>query len=370
MAEGVAVNLEGTLEHRLQMLQMDRDSFEQKYEEVLPRLEEIRRRQGRIENIIQIHRRRCEDEVCDSFDMMIRDTSTDLLEKINSAKLEQMQGFKGIAANMRRNAIIEELAGVAQEFVNERIKNWQLSLPPQPGLPHTIARRLETMIMELVIEVDKINEDYENVYREFKPDDIEVNLPDIDAPTIGLGQRLLAGAIGIGLGQPDYILTGGMGGLSGMARDMAIRVVVAGGLVLIGTPIGWAIGAGMIAGIIGSIFWGNASLEQELKKTTYTQILTGDPKTGEGGLNTLSNRMRPELKRVVDDYFGNIEDSILSSVREYVTNEEKNFKDVLAIHKQESKVRAAKISQINQDLRTIVDTHRRLKDVLLYAKQI
>ncbi len=305
------------------------------------------------------------------FDDIRRDLPTELNQrKIPSLHTDSfMQNIKARAlAQFQQKKLCNEAAEIGTEIVKQKVEAWQRADPPAPGAKKIIIESLNKMVEEVTEEVVAIERDYEQMHQQltgWTPDQAQLSVK-------GPGGLERAAAVGVGLflGQPDYIIAGGIGGMKGMGRDLAGRLAVGVPLLLLHVAVPIIIPATIAAGLLTNIFWGTDSLEKEIKKKLVQQLIVGDPRTGQGGLREEPERARPHLEMVVNEVFGKIEEEVSQKVDLRIKEEEQAIQVSLKDSAKGAEEKKQLVNSMKMELQTIAASRQALTNALNAAKQM
>lgn len=361
---------------RIPMLEMEQQKFQARYQEIQPELERIRARGRRLSVIFERHRRDCQQQLQDSFEQLFVQIRQELPEELKQWKLPSLHTdsvmrniLAGALSQFQKKKLSAEAMEKALEIVKQKVAAWQQAPASQPGANQIVSRAMEKLMEEVNQEVAAIEREYDQVNFQllgWDPHQAELN---VKGPH--WLERVGAAGVGVFIGSPDYILTGGVGGFKGLGRDFAVRAAVAIPLVLLHAPIlPVVIPVSMAAGLIGNIVWGSSALEKEIKGKAVQLLVYGDPKSGLEGLRAEPERARPYLAKVVEQVLGKIETEVSQKVNLRIKEEERNIQASLQDSARSAEEKKKLVAQMKAHLQAIATNCKVLNDALNAAKQV
>ena len=375
-AADIAANeIEREIRRRIPSLREDRQKVQMNYLSIQPQLEEIKRKKDAIPDIVAIHRQKCVLELRKSFDELANFIVSRIDEDVNAIKIPSLrEGNAGqilwarLKAPYLQGMVAREAADLIAAKLQGHLTDWQERPPSQPGARQVCAREIEGLLEDLRRKVAEVEKDYSEAQLQFHGEKFG---PDFKYKGASLIERLLAGGVGVFLGQFDYVITGGGIGWGGLARDFAGRVAVAGLLSFIGAPLVIIAPAAISAGFLANLVLGPGVTEAKVRKALAETLKFGDRKKGdgEGSVRSNLNKMAPALEKAVEDYFAKIEAEIMKAMEQAMLEEERSFRQQLRDSQLSADEKAAKLSQINGDLAAIKRHREALANAVLVAKQ-
>jgi hypothetical protein len=374
-ADSHAQAIKTLIEKRIPLLQKEQADFERRYAEIQPELERIHAQKRRLKTTFDRYRRDCQQKLEESFEQLFTQIRQELQQELKSKQLPSLHSnsfWKNTLANalspFQKKKLTKEATDIAAEIVQKKVDAWQKAPATSPGASQVLARVIEKMQDDVSREVTAIGREYDQIHFHLSgwtPNQAEINLK---GP--GWGERIVAGGIGLALGQPDYILTGGVGGMKGLGRDLAGRLAIAVPLILLHAPLlPVVIPAAMIGGLVTNIVWGASSLEKEIKDKVVQQLVWGDPKTGDEGLRGEVTRAKPHLQKIVTEIFGKIETDITQKVEQRMNEEERTIQNSLKDSSRSAEEKKQLIAAMQSHLGVIAKSRQVLADALNAAKQ-
>lgn len=374
-ADSHAQALSEIISKRIPMIQMEQASFQAKYAAIQPELQRIRARRDNLTRIFERNRKDCQQNLQDGFVQLFDDIRRDLPAELMQRKIPSLHTSSIIErvknkalAQIQKKKLANEAATIGVEIVKQKVEAWQRAVPPAPGAQQIITESVAKLVEEVTAEVVDIERQYEQVHYQLTgwiPDQAQLNMR-------GPGGLERAAAIGVGLflGQPDYIVTGGVAGFKGMGRDLAGRLAIGVPLLLLHVSLPVVAVATIATGLLTSLFWGANSLEKEIKQKLVHHLIVGDPITGEGGLRDEPERAKPHLEALVENVFGKIEDEVSQKVDLRINEEEQAIQASLKDSARGSEEKRLLIELMKKNLQAIAASHQTLNEALNAAKQI
>jgi hypothetical protein len=375
-ADSHAEAIKTLIEKRIPLLQKEQADFERRYAEIKPELERIHAQKRRLKTTFDRYRRDCQQQLEESFEQLFTQIRQELPQELKSKQLPSLHSesflknfLVSAISSFQKKKLTKEATDIAAEIIKKKVDAWQKAPATSPGASQVLASVIEKMQDEVSREVTAIGREYDQIHFHLSgwtPDQAEINLK---GPS--WGERIVAGGIGLALGQPDYIFTGGTQGFKGMGRDLVGRIVVVVPLVLLHAPLlPVIIPAAMISGLVTNIIWGTSSLEKEIKDKVVQQLVWGDPKTKDEGLRGEVTRAKPHLQKIIAEIFNKIEADITQKVEQRMSEEERTIQNSLKDSSRSAEEKKQLVAAMQSNLEVIVRSRQVLADALNAAKQV
>jgi Dynamin family len=360
---------------RIPALEKERADFERRYAEIKPDLDRIHARKNRLKSIFARYRIEAQRQLVDSFEQLFAQIRQELPEEMKKQQIPSLHTksfWQNTLANMlspfQKQKLTKETAEIAQAIVRHKLEAWQKANAQSPGASQVILSVITKMQEEVSQEVTSIGQEYEQVHVQLSGWDPSQANVDVKGPS--WGERIVAGGIGLALGQPDYIFTGGVQGFGGVGRDLVGRLAIGIPLMLLHAPfLPVVVPAMMIGGIITNVVWGSSLLENEIKNKVIRGMVQGDLKSGYEGLRGEVQTAKPALEKIVAELFSKIEGEVTRKVDQRISEETQAIESSLRDSSRSAEEKQKLISVMKTHLEGIAASQKVLKEALNAAKQ-
>ena len=264
-------------------------------------------------------------------------------------------------SSFKKKKLSEEATAIASGIINEQTQHWR-----DNEAKSILEDQRDLLLTEVSRKVREIENDYRNIQIQ-----MYWNVEDVQVKVKGPGwaERVVAGGLGLVLGV-DVAIVGVAGGWKEAAIYAAGHLAVAIPLALLGAPLlPVIVPAGIVTGLVTNTLWGASNMEKQLKEETARLLLDGDSKQGIQGLQGEPARVKPELERLVNEHFGEIEGRINATIGELVQAEEYTLQTQLEDAQREGQDKKQLLAQIRQDQENFEQCRRDLVQILIGAKQ-
>lgn len=359
-AESFATNMDQMIGQRRAALQTDEEKLQQAYQAIQPQLVTIRTRRERLPRLFERYRKECQRELQASFEQTIARLRQDLPDALKRRPLPSMESTVGaLSSPFRQKKVCGEAANICNAIIEERLTAWSNNPPERPGAQQALAPIIERLFDEIRDEITGIERLFALIHFQltgWKPQ------TDTPAGIVGMQERILSGLAGLVVGDFSSILGAGGMGWRGVAGNLVGQVTAAVGLTLLG--VGGAtifLPAVLAAGIIGSILWGTAGLENRVKNRVLAEI--------DKGLQTAPSQAADQIDQEVKKMFDQLETEITKEVLAVINEEEQNIRKLLELNKRGRAEKAQSLGVLDNASRKMATLRQALKDSMVQLQQ-
>jgi hypothetical protein len=350
-----AVNLSRDVDRHIEglrsVLQVEQDKLRAAYQQVLPRMHDLRRRSARVGEIIEDNKVRARAKLQLSLMESERAMRDGLAEHLAATPLESASG---LTATFRIPKIQNEADEVVNAYINAHRGTWSTTTATRQlnRISESLLDELGAEVADVAREIDEIN---------FQLTGKEVSREGRTA-VISATERITSAMAGIVLGDLSAGVTGGAGGWRGAAGGVAAALGVAVIAVGAGVAAPVAIPAMLIASLIAGAATGKIGLERRIKE-----------KVGEHAVEMLRGQQDQLLQTLfqdIDRAFKPLAEAATAEITAVLDAEEQSIHDQAALN--QSDLAARQRAQATLDEATAaVATHRKaLENAATISRQI
>ena len=316
--------------HRLDALKMDQDRLREALRNTEPRIEAIRVRRGKLQNIFNRYRRLMKSEGRMSFENALRRIRLELPKDLKETKLKSLDGIGNITAAFNSKPAATEAIKHVEEFASGKIKAWAEDGTDPLGLQRSIMPHLKEMLNEVHTEVAEIATEIKRINYAIAASSL---ILDSKVTVVTVVERVLCGAAGLFIGDFSSIFGAAGGGWASVAGNLAGQLggfAVLFGLSSLGfavSPI--AIPVMAVVGLVGSMAGAATVIEGRIKDSVVKKVdekLAKLPeeklKEVENGLDTEMARIEAEIMKEVDSAIREEEQKLRMLVRDNEQSQE------------------------------------------------
>jgi Dynamin family len=346
--------LQETIEKLIPGLKAKEADLRKNYEALKPEIENLRKRVNQLPEIVQQY---CEKAIFArdaSFREAVNDLCRDLPTEMKKKRIPLIDdaGVIGrIAVGIRKNKVYKQTAEAAQEICDMRLKHWFTANPPAPGAQTEMKRIVERMIEEISDKIKDIKKCYDGIQTALTGSAPEL-VGTHDHSSEEWAKRIWSGAL-VFL-SPDYGVSYMNEGIGGLGKSMLVHAGAAALVLFLGGPAGWALAAGIAAGLIRTAIFAPEQMKERVRQQVVDACINGIPPTKDSprqpGLRELADAYVPKLRADVTMFFSELEKGLRISLKEETDAEE------AAIRKQLSN--ASKSVEEKQALIKILEQYR------------
>lgn len=331
-------------------IRADRDRISAAEKEIWPKLQEIRKRAGKVPRIIRRYRAEAESELRYSFVELVAAVRQDLPPHLMAVDLPSGEKFAKV---YRQKQMQKEAVEEASAYVKKRLDDWG-----RTGAKDTLQPVLLRMAEEIEDELTVIAEDFDEMHVELTG----WRINDNGSPVVGSTERVLSvlgsvltgnlfGAVGAGAGGWRAAV-GGLAGAFGTGAVLGLLGVVS-------LPILWP--AAILSAIVFSVLAGGVGLETRVKTKVLADI---DPQ-----LALMPVGMDPVLHKVLNDNFDVLEADVATAVEQMVEQEERSLREVIELNQLDQQDKDRAEQQLLAVVAELAQRKLDLQRVLVRARQ-
>ena len=297
------------IHQRRQAAEVDQRRTSEAYAVALPRLRDVRQRPARILGIVERHRDEAQSALLASLRRAVGRIREDLPAHLDATPLPSGESFTKV---LRQRNLREEAARTISAFVVQRMDQWSTT---------EATAELEPILERLG---NDISHEVAMIHRELEGINLELAVTPVNGDVVTRPERVFAAVAGLLLGGVTGAVSGGAGGLRGVAGNFAGSLGAAyllGALGVTSTPlvVPVMLAAGLVVGMAG----GGVGFEKRIKREAFEQA---DPM-----ICGIPDDLAPLVAERVSERFAAIGAEVANDVREAVDIETRNIERMVEL---------------------------------------
>jgi hypothetical protein len=349
-ATNLAATIDQHIEQRTRACRTDQAQLSDAYQQMLPALDAIRARPGKLPKLFSRYRAEAESALAASFTAEVGRIRADLPGHLAPADLD----ISKVIGVFQQKKAARSVADMISDFVSGRLSQWE-----QNEAQHLLLPLLDRLNEEVEDEIAVIGRQFGEIHLELTGWEIGAG-----KPLVSTRERVLSAAAG--LGDVAAAVTGGAGGWRGAAGSVAgaftagivLGLLTAAGATIAAPIVAPAILAAVISGGLGA---GNFRLDQRAKDRGIEEadkILSGMPAE-------LNGQMAKQLERS----FAALETMVTEEITAAITEEERNIRELVEANQRDQAHRDRMLASLAESQEMVAGHLVTLRSAVTTAKQ-
>ena len=336
-------------------LRQDEQQLQHTYQELLPRIEAVGARREKLPPIFHKYRRDAERELRLSFTEAVNRLRLDLPGEMSRRELP---GWRDSLAGQYLNQyqqkkLVRGAKTLCEQIVTERLTAWG-----QQEVGEVMTTVTERLLEELQDEITRIEREYDDLHFE-----LTGWKPDINAggSVTSMSERVLAGGLGLLVGDLSSVFGAGGGGLRSVAG--AFGGQLAAGIVLSAIGVTTAavfVPVVMVAGMLAAVVAGKLDKGKVISKA----LEEWDP-----ALARLPAEAGEKLDALVVERFDELEAAVMEQVSALIEEEEQTFRKLAEENRRSQTEKAREMARYQDAIGRVEMGRKALSDVLVTVRQ-